>query len=150
MVCYITGNVWGHSPERLTIFPGIFGTIHQIVEDILWNVLGHSPDCLRTFPGMFHEITRNVWRHSPGCLRTFPGTFHNIPGNVWGRCLECFRVFPRLFSSIPRNVWRYYPEYKYHHISRISHISFPVLVFLVLYKTVFIIHCSTSFSFLQF
>ena len=73
--------------------------------DILRNVWRHSPECLSTFPGMFEDIPRNFCRHSPECFRTFLRMFGDIPQNVWGHSPECnippiLRV-PRIPFPVP-------------------------------------------------
>ena len=97
----ITRAVWGHSPECLAVFLGIFGNIPL-------NIWEHSPECLAryleclvTFLEMFDDIPRNVWGYSPECLATFPGMLGNIPWNVWQHSTECLRTFPGMFSTVP-------------------------------------------------
>ena len=76
----IPRNAWGHSPEFLAAFPGIFGNIPL-------NMWGHSLECLTTFPRMFGYIPGNVWRHSRECLATFP---------------KCLATFSGMSDNIPR------------------------------------------------
>ena len=104
--------------------------------DIPRNVWGHFPECLRIFPGMFEDISRNVWGHFPECLRTFPRMFGDILRNVWGHSPHCLKTLPRMFGDIPQNVWRHSSEYNIPPIPRVPRIPFPVPVFLVLYMSI--------------
>ena len=86
-----------------------FTTCPRLFSNILWILWEHSPECLAIFPVML-----------------FPAMFEDIPWNV-------LRTFPGMFEDIPRNIWGHSPEYNFQPIPRVSHIPFPVPVFLVLY-----------------
>ena len=82
----------------------------RIFHHIPWNIWQHSPERSTTFPGMFEKNPQNfswhsrkVWRHFPKCLTTFPGIFYNVPWNVWQHSPECSTTFPGMFENIRRN-----------------------------------------------